>query len=487
MADERLKVLFASPEAVPFAKTGGLADVAGALPAALAAQGADVTLIMPFYRQTMEKGLELTEVEIDASVGLGPRELDVRVLEYGHRGVRVLFIRRDEFYDRGSLYGTPDGDYFDNLERFVFFSRAVVETARALGLRPDIFHLNDWQTGLVPAFLKDSGGSDFPGAATVFTIHNIAYQGLFPPSLFHLTGLDAGFFHPDRLEFWGRLNLLKGGIVLSDAVTTVSEAYSREIQTEEFGCGLEGVLRARSKDLYGVLNGVDYSVWDPSNDEKIAARYSASDLSGKEKCKADLLGEYAIDAPLETPLIGIISRLTDQKGFDILAEAMDELMAMELAMVVLGTGERRYQELFTELASRHRGRLGVKIAYDDTLAHKIEAGCDMFLMPSRYEPCGLNQIYSLRYGTIPIVRATGGLDDTIRDYDTGAGNGFKFTDYTARALVEKVKEAIWVYGYKEAWRELQARAMREDFSWERSAARYMEIYRRTLAGKKALS
>ncbi len=328
--------------------------------------------------------------------------------------------------------------------------------------------------------MKDIYSSTFPRIRTLFTIHNIAYQGLFPYFLFHHTGLSPELFSMKGLEFWGKINLLKAGIVFSDLVTTVSEGYSKEIQTPEFGYGLEGVLRSRSKDLYGVLNGVDYAQWDPSADEFIPAPYSPDDLKGKGVCKKDIIKEFSLKIKPGTPLVGLISRLADQKGFDILSGAIEELMSLGIGMVVLGTGEEKYHRLFTELAGRYPDRLGVKITFDNALAHRIEAGCDMFLMPSKYEPCGLNQIYSLRYGTIPVVRGTGGLDDTIRDYKGGMGNGFKFKEYSSEALVMKLREAVAVYKDHKAWKELQTAAMKEDFSWDRSAARYIELYRLAL-------
>ncbi|MBI5598623.1 MAG: glycogen synthase GlgA [Deltaproteobacteria bacterium] len=475
-----LNVIIVSSEMVPFAKTGGLADVSGELPLALKKLGMNVTLFMPLYREVIAKGFKVDPTGVEVSVPLGKRTVTAQVWKGSREGIPVYFLKRDEYFDRTYLYTTPEGDYFDNLERFIFFSRGVVEAITALGLKPDIVHCNDWQTGLIPAYLKTVYNPALPSTASLFTIHNIAYQGLFPAELFDLTGLPADIYNPEGLEYWGQLNLLKSGIIFSDIVTTVSEGYSREVQTPEYGCGLEGILQKRSRDLFGVLNGVDYSVWNPETDKLIAANYSRSDLKGKAACKKDVLKEYSLKLKPGAPLIGIISRLADQKGFDILVDAMEELMGMDLGMVVLGTGEKKYHELFEELSGRYTGKLGVKITFDNSLAHKIEAGCDMFLMPSRYEPCGLNQIYSLRYGTIPVVRATGGLDDTIDDYGGGEGNGFKFRDYSAAALAEKVGTAVAVYRDKKAWQELQKKAMQCDFSWDRSARRYMELYNRAL-------
>ncbi|MBI5560164.1 MAG: glycogen synthase GlgA [Deltaproteobacteria bacterium] len=479
-----LNVIIASPEAIPFAKTGGLADVAGALPAALKKLGCRVALFMPLYREVRDKGFKAESTGISLNIPLGRRTITAELFRGENRGIPVYFIKRDEYFDRTYLYTTPDGDYFDNLERFTFFSRALIEAAVALNLRPDVIHCNDWQTGLVPAYIKSIYAPSFHQTATLFTIHNIAYQGLFPTSFFDVTGLPSGIYNPEGIEYWGKMNLLKSGIVYSDIVTTVSEGYSREIQTPEFGCGLDGILKKRSGSLFGVLNGVDYSEWNPETDPFIAKNYSSADLGGKSACKKDILKEYSLDITPAEPLIGIISRLADQKGFDILSEAMDEIMGLPLGMVVLGTGEKKYHQLFEKLSKKYPGKLGVKVKFDNSLAHKIEAGCDIFLMPSRYEPCGLNQMYSLRYGTIPVVRKTGGLDDTIRDYAGGAGNGFKFAEYSPPALVNKVKEALGVYNERKAWEKLEKKAMQEDFSWNMSAKRYVELYNLAVKNKR---
>ncbi|MFQ5329317.1 MAG: glycogen synthase GlgA [Thermodesulfobacteriota bacterium] len=479
-----LKVLIVSSEAVPFAKTGGLADVAGALPQALKAAGCDVTLAMPLYREVVEKGGDFEEVDGAITVKIGLHDVTASLLRGESDGVPVYFLKQDEYFDRSFLYGTPDSDYFDNLERFTLFARGLLDGLSRLGETFDVIHCNDWQTGLIPLYLKSLYRADknYRRTATLFTIHNIAYQGIFPSPLFPVTGLPSRLFSVDGLEFWGNISLLKGGLLFAELVTTVSKRYSREIQTKEFGYGLEGVLKARRKGLFGVLNGVDYREWNPEHDPHIAAPYSRKNISGKATCRRDLLGEFGLKLPAKRPLIGIISRLADQKGFDILSEAMDEIMAMDVGMVLLGTGERRYHELFTALAARYPKRLGVKISYDNTLAHKIEAGADIFLMPSKYEPCGLNQIYSLKYGTVPIVRATGGLDDTVEGYDRkrGKGNGFKFSRYAPTALVRKVGEAVTLFQDKREWRKVMQSGMAEDFSWERSAKRYITLYRRAI-------
>ena len=491
-----INVLMASPEAIPFAKTGGLADVAGSLPKALKGLGLDARIIMPFYRQIQEiqgsgvrgqgseEKTEIKDTGIRVSVPIGFREISIPVFQAEANGITAYFLKRDEYFDRKYLYTMPDGDYFDNAERFILFSRGVIEAVKRLGFKPDIIHCHDWQTGLIPAYLKTiyKDAPFFADTRTAFTIHNIAYQGQFPYSHFHLAGLGKEVFTPEGIEFWGSMNLLKAGIVFSDIVTTVSEKYSKEIQTSEFGYGLEGVLTANMGKVFGVLNGVDYDDWSPEKDKFIKANYDYRNLGGKAECRKDLLKEYGLNLPDSAPVIGIISRLADQKGFDILSQAMEELMSMNIGIVVLGTGEKKYHDLFAELAKKYPKKLGVKITFDNKIAHKIEAGSDMFLMPSKYEPCGLNQIYSLKYGTIPIVRATGGLDDTIQDYDpkTAEGNGFKFNEYSSKALVVKVKKALEAFSDKKEWKKLVQNAMQQDFSWERSAKRYVELYKKIL-------
>ncbi len=477
-----LKILFASSEVAPFAKTGGLADVSGSLPAALASLGHQVVVVMPLYR-SVKKGkfkLKVHEGALDVPFKGQTLKDEIFYLELDDN-LCIYFVKRDEFFDRTALYGTPEGDYPDNAERFIFFSRVVLSFSQLIGFQPDIIHCNDWQTGLVPVYLKTlyKNKNFFSGSRTVFTIHNLAYQGLFPDEYMAVSGLPRELFSMEGLEYYGKMNFLKGGIIFSDAVTTVSEKYAQEIQTKEYGYGLEGVLQKRSKDIHGILNGVDYKEWNPEVDTHIAANYDMNDLSGKRDCKEELLKIFGIKGSEDSPLIGVISRLAAQKGFDVLAEAAEQLVELGASLVLLGTGDKIYEKQFAGLGERHKGRFGVKIAFDNALAHKIEAGADMFLMPSRYEPCGLNQMYSLRYGTIPIVRATGGLDDTINEFDpkSGEGNGFKFTEYTSGALVEAVKRALGVYKNRGIWLGLVKNAMKEDFSWKKSAVRYEDVYR----------
>lgn len=486
-----MKIVFATPEAVPFAKTGGLADVCGSLPKALVKLGHQVILILPKYRRIQEKDLGLTRREealrVPISARMEPAEIYTGKLE---ENLEVLFIRKDAYYDREQLYGTPDGDFEDNAERFTFFSRAVVEAILGLDLQPDIIHCHDWQTGLVPVFQKTlyRYASPLASAATIFTIHNIGYQGLFWHYDMHLTNLGWELFNPKALEFYGKLNFLKGGIVFADAVTTVSEKYMEEIQTPEYGAGLDGVLRDRKGALYGILNGVDYGEWSPETDPFIVKSYSAMDLTGKAECKADLQEQFGLPRNPQIPLLAMISRLTEQKGFDLIASIIDELMAREVQFVLLGTGEEKYHQLFQKIHQRFPQQMGLRITFDNGLAHKIEAGADCFLMPSRYEPCGLNQIYSLRYGTVPVVRATGGLDDTIEDFDpsTGRGNGFKFKEYSPAGLMATLERALRAYAQKDLWRSLMLQGMAADFSWQKSAKRYEQVYQETITRKKNL-
>jgi starch synthase len=403
-------------------------------------------------------------------------------------GVRFYFVVYSLFFDRAALYGTPAGDYPDNAERFALFSRAALEIAQ-LHFRPDILHCHDWQSALVPVLLRSTYGRSAALGRTpvLFTIHNLGYQGLFAPDVLRPIGLPESLFTIDGLEFYGKVNLLKGGLVFSDAITTVSRGYAREIQTEEYGFGLDGLLRHRSLVLSGILNGVDYSHWNPATDRHIAARYGPDDLRGKRECKRDLLAAFGLPAArLDRPLIGIVSRLSAQKGADLISDAAQELMALDLYLLVLGSGDAVYEDLFRTLAARYPDKVGVRIAYDDALAHKIEAGSDIFLMPSRYEPCGLNQIYSLKYGTVPVVRATGGLDDTVEQFDpaTGAGTGFKFQEYSGRAMLGAIRAALEAYRHADQWRRLMLCGMAQDYSWGASAAQYLRLYEGLLASRR---
>jgi starch synthase len=488
MADN-LKVLFLSPEAVPFAKTGGLADVAGALPNALKRLGADVHMALPLYRIVHEGDFETLPLLKNLEVSLGAEILAANVLgTHTEEGVPVYLIEREDLYDRPHLYGTPEGDYYDNLERFTFFAHAALKTAEALSFKPNVIHCHDWQTGLVPALLRGPyRDSPFLGAtATIFTIHNLGYPGIFPSENLPLTGLSReAFFHPEGLEYYGKISLLKAGIVYSDAITTVSPTYSKEIQAPEYGMGMEGILRHRRAYLQGILNGVDYSLWDPSQDPHIPAHYSPREVAGKQACKESLLQEMGLNPSLaKRPLLGMVSRLDVQKGLDLLVQILDDILSLDVGLVILGSGDEQIQQVIQQAAHRYPGRISLRIGFDDPLAHRIMAGADLFLIPSRYEPCGLTQMYALKYGTVPVVRATGGLDDTIVQFisRTGRGNGFKFRPYEAAAFLQAIREAVALFTDLKAWRKLTANGMKADFSWEQSARKYLELYESLLEG-----
>jgi starch synthase len=482
-----MNVIILSSEVAPFAKTGGLADVVGALPPYLRNQGVRTSVMMPYYRQTAQGKFETVPTGKSVSVVVRDRTVTGKILEGRIRGdVPIYFIQQDAYYDRDGLYGTAKGDHPDNCERFVFFARAALEAAKVLGLEPDVFHCNDWQSALVPVYLKTTHANSpaLARAATLLTIHNLAYQGLFWHLDMPLIGLDWAYFTPKYLEYYGKINLLKGGIIFSTLVSTVSKKYAEEIQTAEYGYGLEGVLADRRKDLYGVLNGVDYSEWSPEVDANIAARYNLNDLSGRKKCKADLQKTCKL-ALADAPVIGCIGRLTVQKGFDLVAAVIDDIMKLGVQLVILGTGEQKYHDLLTLMSKKYPGRISLNIKFDNKLAHQIEAGVDMFLMPSRYEPCGLNQLYSLKYGAVPVVRNTGGLADTITDYTpvtigAGKANGFVFEKYDAKELLQALKRAVHAYRDKTTWNKLMLIGMKQDWSWSRSAAEYVQLYNRAV-------
>ncbi|MFY9905688.1 MAG: glycogen synthase GlgA [Terriglobales bacterium] len=476
-----MHIAFAASECVPFSKTGGLADVVGALPRALAALGHQVSVYLPRYRQT--KLTDPQTVVRSITVPFDDKYRFCSVVTAGPTtGVKFYFVDYPPYFDRDALYGSPAGDYPDNAERFALFSRAVLEASKVLGV-PHVFHCHDWQSALVPIMLRTLYAEDpaFRDVATVFTIHNMGYQGLFPPDTLPLLMLPWDLLTISKMEFFGQVNFLKGALVYSDFVTTVSKKYSQEIQTTEYGFGLEGVLRTRAATVTGILNGIDYDEWNPQTDKFIAAKYSPQDLSGKRQCKQDLLQAFGIaNVDAKVPVIGIVSRFAAQKGFDLIAQVMDRLAREEMIMVVLGSGDKLYEEMFQRLSKQFPNKIAAKVAFDNAIAHKIEAGADMFLMPSRYEPCGLNQMYSLKYGTVPIVRATGGLDDTIEPWDarTGKGTGFKFSDYNGEALLLTIKHALLAYQDPSSWQTLMRNGMGRDFSWGASAREYGKVYER---------
>ena len=475
-----VKILFLSSEGLPYSKTGGLADVVQALPKALAEMGHEVAVLLPRYRGNKISSTLVSSV----TVAMGDQLRFPAIAEgVAVAGVRYFFVVDRAFYDREQLYGEKGTDYPDNAERFTEFCRTALEFLKRVWL-PDVVHCHDWQTALVPLLMRTQYMDDpvTRNLPVVLTIHNLAYQGMFPRFVLKTTGLPESLFTMDKLEFYGLVNFLKGGILFADYLSTVSRRYALEIQTPEYGSALDGVIRERSGRLVGILNGVDYSAWSPETDTFIAQKYSAQNLEGKKVCKKDLLQYFKLptDKPehLERPLIGIVSRFADQKGFDLIAQISTDLMLENLSLVVLGTGQTEYERLFRGLAEKYPARVGLKIGYDNALAHKIEAGADIFLMPSRYEPSGLNQMYSLRYGTVPVVRATGGLDDTIQDFDvmTNQGTGFKFINYDGASLLQCVRAALSVYREPKAWQQLQKNGMAKDFSWKASAAAYVTLY-----------
>jgi starch synthase len=477
-----MHIVFAASECVPYAKTGGLADVVGALPPELAKLGHQLTVYLPRYKQT--KLPEDARIVIPSlTIPFDDKYRFCSVIDGGsHSGVQFYFIEYAPFFDREALYGTSLGDYRDNAERFALFCRAVLEASKIIGV-PDIFHCHDWQTALVPILLRSVYEEDpaFHEVATVFTIHNVGYQGVFPADTLPLLMLPWDLFTINKLEFYGKANFLKGAIVFADFITTVSRKYAQEIQTAEYGFGLEGVLKARSATVAGILNGVDYFEWDPATDKRIAANFSVHDLRGKVLCKKDLLVQFGLaNADMNLPVIGIVSRFAAQKGFDLISQVADRIASEEMILTVLGTGDRDYEDLLRRLSRMFPHKISVKVAYDNNLAHKVEAGADLFLMPSHYEPCGLNQIYSLKYGTVPIVRATGGLDDTIEPWDPRSrkGTGFKFSEYSGEAMLNATRAAIGAFKDQEGWKTLMLNGMSRDFSWCFSAREYMKVYER---------
>src|ERR1700734_3093124 len=476
-----MHIAFAASEGVPFSKTGGLADVVGALPGALAALGHQVSVYLPRYRQTKlsDPATVMRSVTVPFDDEYRFSSVVGGVIQ---GGVKFYFVEYPQYFDRDYLYGTSAGDYPDNAERYALFSRTVLEASKILGV-PQIFHCHDWQSALIPVLLKTIYAEDpaFRDVGTVFTIHNMGYQGVCPPDTVPLLMLPWDLFTISKMEFFGQVNFLKGALTYSDFITTVSRKYSQEIQTAEYGFGLEGVLHDRAATVTGILNGVDYDEWSPQADKFIVAKFSPQDLSGKAACKQDLLTAFGVkNADPKIPVIGIVSRFAAQKGFDLIAQIMDRLAREEMIMVVLGSGDKQYEEMFARLNKQFPNKIALKVAYDNAVAHKIEAGSDMFLMPSKYEPCGLNQIYSLKYGTVPIVPATGGLDDTIEPWDsrTGKGTGFKFTEYNGESLLLTIKQALVAYRDQTSWQVLMRNGMNKDFSWNASAREYGKIYER---------
>ena len=482
-----MRVVMLSPEVYPYAKTGGLADVLAALPPALVAAGVEVTVCVPGYRSALRAaGTPAPGPRLYAPIA--SRMEAAEIVRLPGAPVPTVLLRADRYFDRDGLYGEGGQDYPDNAERFAFFCRAALEWLRAEREPPDVLHVHEWQAALAPAFLRATAAlyPELGRLRTVLTLHNLAFQGRFPADHWHVLNLDARYFVPEFLEFYGEINFLKAGMVFADALTTVSPRYAAEIQTPAFGEGLDGVLRARGAALRGILNGIDDAVWDPATDPHLPARYRAGDLAGKARCKRALQAELGLDVGDDAPLLGVVSRLAEQKGFDLLAEALPRVLAISDAqLAVLGSGDERYERWVRELEGRFPGRVGARVGFDEGLAHRIEAGADVFLMPSRFEPCGLNQLYSLRYGTVPLVHATGGLDDSVAEFDpaTGSGTGFKFTPYTPDAFLAALERALRTHRDPALWARLVANGMAQDFSWSRAAAEYRALYETLVVGR----
>jgi len=479
-----MTILFAASEMVPFCKTGGLADVIGALTPVLAGMGHSVHVMLPGYK-TIERaryGFTRGGGSIEIPVGTQTRFETVSTADWN--GVKVHLLENDDYFGREGLYGDADGDYADNGSRFIFFSRAVLIVAKHLGIKPDIIHTHDWQSGLVMSYLATVYRDDpfFAHTGKLFTIHNLGYQGLFPREVFALSGIPEEEYRWTKLEFFDKVSFIKGGIVYADAVSTVSETYAEEITGKELGFGLDGLFRERRDDLYGIVNGIDNETWNPAADRIIPERYTSDDLTGKTACRSELLSLCGQKAAFDEMVIGIVSRLDDQKGFDILEEASGRLINLNIRLIILGTGTRKHHKTMKDLAARYPKKISVMLKFDNDTAHLIYAGADAFLMPSRYEPCGLGQLIAMRYGALPIVHATGGLADTVRDLDSypGGGTGFSFSDYTPEVLMEAVFRAQKVFRSRgrKRWTEAVKRAMEQDYSWEKSARKYLEIYKR---------
>jgi starch synthase len=482
-----MKILLASSELHPYSKTGGLADMVGSLAKALADAGHKVGVVTPLYRGIRERFPQIQKMDWHMDLPLGSHRVKAEVWTFEpDPGLTIYFIDQPGFYQRASIYQQLGVDFADNAERFIFFSKAVMHLARYLPWRPEVVHANDWQTGLVPLLLLhqklQEGWVDLP--RTCLTIHNLAYQGIFPQDKYALTNLPLDYFNPSGAEFYGSLNCLKAGIAYSDAITTVSPRYAREITTPELGGGLDDLLRKRQGALFGILNGVDYDEWNTTKNPNLPYPYSVQRLAGKARDKQALQEEMGLPIIEEVPLFASITRLADQKGLDIQLAALEEMLSTKMQFVLLGSGSEAYERAYRALATRYPSKVAARIGFDQGLSHRIEAAADFFLMPSKFEPCGLNQMYSLRYGTIPIVRITGGLDDSVVDVceDQDRANGIKFGEYSARALAKSMRKALVLYGEPKLLRHYQRNAMLADFSWERMVKQYVEVYRKPLKG-----
>jgi len=466
----------------PYSKTGGLADMVAALGKQLAQMGHRVGIVTPLYRGIREKFPEIRKLDWHLSLPLGIRKVEGEVwVAEPVKGLTLYFIHQSEFFDRSGIYNEAGADYADNADRFIFFSKAAVHLARYLPWAPEVLHVHDWQVGLIPLLVQQerlTGGWGTP-PPVMLTIHNLAYQGIFAASAFPLTNLPASWFNPGTVEFYGAMNCLKAAIATADVITTVSPRYAREITTEQFGCGLDGLLRHRLHVLHGVLNGVDYEEWNTTENPHLSFRYSATSLAGKSKNRAALRRELGLPNQTKVPLFGAVTRLAEQKGVDLLIPAMEEMLSRPLQFVLLGSGDASYERSLHHLARRYPEKVALRIGYNHGLSHRIEAGCDFFLMPSRFEPCGLNQMYSLRYGTVPIVRATGGLDDSVIDASESRqdATGIKFTEFRPAALTQAIRKAMSLYASPIALKQYRQTGMRADFSWDATAERYVKLYK----------
>jgi len=475
-----MKILFASSEVFPYSKTGGLADMVGALGRALAEAGHRVGIVTPSYRGIRERFPEAKKLDWWLELPMANRYVqgEVWTLE-PEPGLTIYFIHQPEYYDRSDLYSNGGADYADNAERFIFFCKAAVHLARYLPWQPELIHAHDWQVGCVPMLVQHQSKLGWGNApATCLTIHNLAYQGVFPAAQFGMTNLPLEYFNPEGAEFYNHLNCLKAGIAFANVITTVSPRYAREITTEEFGCGLDGFLRDRRTRLFGILNGADYDEWNTTENPYLPFPYSARKLAGKAENKQKLQHELGLPEKAAVPLFGSVTRLAEQKGMDIQLGALEEMLSSDMQFVLLGSGATIFEKGFLKLAQRFPGKAAVRIGYDQGLAHRIEAGCDFCLMPSKFEPCGLTQIYSLRYGTVPIVRATGGLDDSVRDYaeNPKTADGIKFREYSARALAKAIRKALAIYQQPDLLKKFRVNGMKMDFSWGKIVTEYERVY-----------
>ena len=482
-----MNIVLVSSEVEPLAKTGGLADVAASLSVALRRAKQNVSVVMPFYRSIDTKTFAVHDTGLEVEVPLDRSTYKGRIWRFRLGDVPVYLLKNQDLYDREGLYGEGDADYPDNALRFAFLSRAALEAARVLDLQPDVFHINDWQSALLPVYkhLYYREDPSLGRAGVLLSIHNMAYQGVFDRSQLPRLHLPQDVFHVGGLEFFDQINLLKGGLVYADLLSTVSPSYAKEIQTPEAGAGLEGVLHHRAGELFGILNGIDTSMWNPGRDKKIFTNYTLSKPGGKSSNKSELQKSLDLNVDAKAPLAAVIARLDPQKGFDLLLEAAPKLLEAGGQLALLGSGQRRYLKDFAKLQERFRGQVSLNEGFDQELARRIYAGADLFLMPSRYEPCGLGQMIAMRYGTIPVVRRTGGLADTVIDFDRDEelGNGFVFDAFEATALVDAIMRAMARFDDRRVWPALVRRAMKTDFSWKTACQRYLDVY--VLAMKKA--